>query len=157
MFPHGEPTTSQFIIIFIVSIIFAFICAYYSEKKGRNAIAWFILGFLFTFYALIVLFFLSPIKKEEPPTMIALPPDPALKDMEPSLSSFEKSKEENRLWYYLDANHAQIGPVSLIGLQDLWDRGLLEINNFVWSEGMEKWEKIEDLPDLKKALSKYVE
>lgn len=160
MFPHGELTTGQFIIIFLVSIVFAFICGYYSEKKGRSSIAWFILGFLFTFYALIVLFFLSPIKKDDAQfTMTVLPPDPALKDeldLQP-LPSFERYKEENQLWYYLNDNHEQIGPVSMIALRDLWNRGLLEINNYVWSEGMENWEKIENLPDLKKALSKAVE
>ncbi len=159
MFPHGEPSTGQFIIIFIVSTVFAFICAYYAEKKGRRSTAWFILGFLFTFYALIVLFFLSPIKKDDQSTKIVLPPDPALKDevhAQP-LPLFERYKEENQLWYYLDENHLQVGPVSLVALRDLWNRGLLEINSFVWSEGMEKWEKIETLSELKKALSKDVE
>lgn len=161
MFPFTEPTTGQLIILFLISTVFAFLCAYYAEKKARNPIIWFILGFLFSFYALVVLFFLSSIKNEEEkqPTMTILPPDPDLKDKETiyPLSTFEKYKEENQLWFYLDEDHQQTGPVSLIALRDLWNRGLLLINQYVWSEGMTKWEKIQDLPDLIIALGRVTD
>lgn len=159
MFSYEHLTASQYIWIFVFSTIFAFICAYYAEKKGRNSVAWFILGFLFNLYALIVLFFLSPLKKDDLPTMTELPPDPSLKEeiLQEPTHAFDRYKEENQLWYYLDENHSQMGPVSLIALRDLWNRGLLELNQYVWCEGMEKWERVDDLPDLKKALNRNVD
>ena len=59
MFQVEGFTGSQLFFSFIVSILFAFMSAYYAEKKGRSSSAWFMLGFLFTFVALITLYFLS--------------------------------------------------------------------------------------------------
>lgn len=158
MFPQGEPSTMQFILSFIFSTIFAFICAYYAEKKGRSPLGWFILGFLFTFISLIVLFFLSSLKKENGnlPTMTVMPPDPDMIEKEEALTPppFEKYKEENQLWFYLDQDHQQIGPVSLIALRALWNRGLLELNSYVWTEGMDQWKKVDQLPELKAVLNR---
>lgn len=158
MFSHGEPNTVQLVVSFLVSTIFAFICAYYAEKKGRYPLGWFILGFFFALISLIVLFFLPPLKKEDagqPAETQPLGSSQAKEELKESLPPpFDRSKEENRLWYYLDQNHEQIGPVSLIALRELWDRGLLELNSYVWSEGMEKWERVDQLPDLKAAFKK---
>ncbi len=47
-----------------------------------------------------------------------------------------------------------MGPVSIIALRELWHRGQLELNSYVWSEGMEQWQKVDHLPELKNALNK---
>jgi hypothetical protein len=47
-----------------------------------------------------------------------------------------------------------VGPVSIIALRELWNRGLLELNSYVWTDGMEKWEKVDHLPELKIVLNK---
>jgi hypothetical protein len=41
-----------------------------------------------------------------------------------------------------------------VALRELWNRGKLELNNYVWSDGMEKWEKVDNLPDLKDVLNR---
>lgn len=151
MFPHIEPSTAQFVVSFIVSTVFAFICAYYAEKKGRYPLGWFILGFLFTIFSLIVLFFLSPLKQEEAGSSTAVVKD-ELKGPPPAPIEF--TKEEDRLWYYLDQNHQQMGPVSMVALREEWNRGLLELNSYVWADGMEKWEKVDQLPELKAAFKR---
>jgi len=161
MFQPQDFTTSQLIVSFIASTFFAFTTAYYAEKKGRSALGWFILGFILTIFALIVLYFLPPWKNEDvDKNSIIIPPstspDPKFPNqLDPLLPlPFELNKEENTLWFYLDQNHQEIGPVSLIALRELWNRGLLELNSYVWAEGMEKWEKVDQLPDLKSALNK---
>lgn len=158
MFNYGDFSTGEVIFSMIFSTLLAFACAYYAEKKGRSSLGWFILGFLFTFIALIILFFLPPLKREKSDQFPSNSSHgPILKDLEhriPPPTPFELYKEENRLWYYLDQKHQQMGPVSVIALRELWNRGLLEINSYVWSEGMEKWEKVDQLPELKAVLNK---
>lgn len=139
----------------LFGFIIGLVAAYYAERKGRNRLAWFLLGFFFSVFALIALYFLSSLKaedvqKKEPsvsspitPLSLSVPehtqlPDPGLKNL----------GNEDRLWYYLDQNHQQYGPVSLVALKDLWNTGMLGLRSYVWSEGMEKWEHVENLPDL---------
>ena len=80
-------------------------------------------------------------------------PDPSLQSYPPSINS-KRQEEEDKLWYYLDVNHHQMGPVSIIALRELWNTGLLELTSYVWTEGMLQWEKVDDLSALKEALSK---
>jgi len=164
MFQIEGFTGPQLFFSFIVSTLFAFISAYYAEKKGRSSLVWFVLGFLFTFIAPIALYFLSPMNEETENLKTSKNNEPSSPfKSDPTFASpqtilpppfKEENKDENVLWFYLDQEHQQIGPVSIIALRDLWNRGLLELNSYVWTEGMQKWEKVDQLPDLKIALNK---
>ena len=74
----------------------------------------------------------------------------------PTPEELKLQDEEEKLWYYLDQNHQQVGPVSIIALRALWNRGVLELNSYVWTEGMTQWEKVDNLSDLKTLLNKEV-
>ena len=149
------------LLSFILLVIVAAITAHYARLKGRNPFLWFIIGLLFGIFAPLFLLFLKPKQEEEEtksPGMTELTPDPSLSqqreiplplDVPPVVQ-----KEENKLWYYLDDKHEQIGPVSLIALRELWKRGLLQLNQYVWSDGMTEWKTVDELPDLKEALSR---
>ena len=139
------------LIIFIGCTIIGSISFYFAGRKGRNQMGWFILGFLFGIFALIALYFIPTLRPSEP-TMSVTNPDPSL--IPSPISSLDIHPVENKLWYYLDNDHQQFGPVSIVGLKDLWNRGLVEGNSFVWSQGMSQWEKIVALTDLKDALNK---
>ncbi len=161
MFQTQDFSFQQMFFGFIFSVLWAFISAYYAEKKGRSSLGWFVLGFIFTFLALIVLYFLPPVKKDEEISPLVNKPINSATESYPSSSPstllpppFEASPEENVLWFYLDLDHKQIGPVSVIALRELWNRGDLLLNSYVWTEGMEKWEKIDQLSDLKAILNK---
>lgn len=149
------------LLSFILLLIIASFTAYYASRAGRNPMIWFAIGVLLGIFAPLLLFFLNSMKPQKGedgyPTMIVSPPDKAVANLPPHQPSPEELKlqeEENRLWYYLDQNHTQIGPVSVIALRDLWNRGMLEEKQYVWSEGMAQWEKVENLPELKAALNK---
>lgn len=152
MFPH-PPSTFEFFLSFAISVLMAFICASIAEKKGRNTTAWFFWGLMFSFLALIVLFFLPSLNDE---TAGAIGPNEdaqAASDVD-ILSKFpEPSEVEQKLWYYLDTDYQQMGPVSTIALKQLWDTGLLDVNSLVWSEGMEEWKKVGELPKLNDVLA----
>lgn len=52
-------------------------------------------------------------------------------------------------WYYLDANGQQQGPVTQTALQDLWQRGIINSDTYVWRAGMAQWQQLSSvLPSL---------
>lgn len=148
------PTSdSNLILSFILLIIISGLTAYYADTKGRSPFWWFVLALMFSIIAPIILFFLPSLKPEvdsegkiitqnnNEPFLGVPPPPPNVLD-------------SDKLWYYLDANHNQYGPVSMIALKELWDTGQLTIKSFVWSEGMVKWNQVENLPALIENLKK---
>lgn len=149
----------QFLPGFILLILISAATSYFASRKGRSPTIWFILGLLFGPFAPLVLLLLPSVKSGEDgmPSMTMLPPDPSSeRGSLQNLDSKSLNDEENKLWYYLDQNHEQVGPVSIIALRDLWNRGLLEMNQYVWSDGMVNWEKIANLPDLQASLNRAV-
>lgn len=151
-------TDHDVLLSFILLLIIASFTAYYANRKGRNPLLWFIIGVLLGIFAPLILLFLSSVKPVDSdiPTMSVSNPDPSLDqlDQAPPQVNLQSSEEENKLWYYLDQNHQQIGPVSIIALRELWNRGQLEITSYVWSDGMEQWQKVDSLPELKKGLNR---
>lgn len=147
-----------------LSLLFQFVIgcltAYYAKRQGRNPYLWFMIGFLFGIFAPLVLFYLSFIKNTGDtngmPGMTVSNPDPEL-EKSPELHSKDEQKlreEEEKLWFYLDQSHQQMGPVSIIALRELWNRGQLGLNTYVWTEGMQEWQKVDVLVDLKAILSR---
>jgi hypothetical protein len=154
---HTDPSL---VLSFILLLLIASLTAYYANRKGRNPLLWFIIGILFGIFAPLILYFFPPVNQRSNnglPTMTVSPPDPSLQHLPeapPTEAELRDREEDNRLWYYLDENHEQIGPVSMIALRELWNRGQLELNSYVWSLGMDKWEKVDRLSELKEALNK---
>jgi len=152
-------TDTNLLLSFILLLVIASFTSYYANSKGRNPIIWFILGLLLGIFAPLILLFLAKVKPEGNgyPTMTVSTPDPNLAHLPTPPSTpaeLKLQEEENKLWYYLDKDHQQIGPVSMVALRELWNRGQLDLNQYVWSEGMEKWEKVDSLPELKASLNK---
>lgn len=159
---HIEPYTNL-----LPSLIFSFIIAcctaYYAQKQGRNPGLWFFLGAALSLFAPLILYLLPPVNNQNGiqsrSTTPASKSDISLQLPVSSLTEeAEKSNAtdaaEEKLWYYLDKNHCQIGPVSIIALRDSWKSGNLQTSDYVWSEGMPEWEKIANLSLLKEALNK---
>jgi len=131
--------------------------AYYANRMGKNPLLWFVISLLLGIFSPLILFLFSSIKPKEggrqTPSMTASNPDLSA----PNLSQSSKnevnfpsdfSSEEKRVWYYLDQEHQQVGPVSLSVLRNRWKCGELKLSSYVWSEGMKEWEKVENLPEL---------
>lgn len=127
-------------------------------------------GLFWVYYwcCLLFLFFLSILdKREAPGTKIPPSTNTNKKDFDdaqgisPIYCGFHRTSSNaptqslpnlDVLWYYLDEQHEQQGPVSLIALRELWKTGRLLPTAFVWSKGMFQWKKVEELPDLKNEL-----
>ena len=56
-------------------------------------------------------------------------------------------------WYYLDTNRQQQGPVQFDRLKATWRDGKLTSETFVWSEGMDNWKKVDELPGFLETLT----
>lgn len=156
--PYKDP---NLLLSFVILLLIASFTAYYATRQGRNPVLWFIIGIAIGIFAPLILLFFPPVKNEQSdgdiPTMTISNPDPSLQNLAKTPSTqieLKRQEEENKLWYYLDQNHQQIGPVSMIALRELWNRGQLELNSYVWTDGMEQWQKVDDLPELKDVLSK---
>lgn len=156
---------AQLFLSFIVSTFCAFAAAHFAEKKGRSNLGWFILGFTFAIFALVVLYFLPPLKEEK-----LINEEREKENLNEEEIVLESSNTEavssslplpfetqpdlvNQLWFYLDKDHQQIGPVSFIALKEEWRQGLINLHSYVWSEGMEKWQRVDELAELKLHLN----
>lgn len=153
--PNTDTNTN--VLLFILFFLMIGCTAYYANYKGRNPVIWLLLAILLGVFAPLILLFLPDLKNKQKsnglPTMTVSKPDLSLARPPGLPEELQKQEKEDKLWYYLDQNHHQTGPVSVVALRELWNRGKLELNQYVWSEGMEKWEKVDNLPELKAALT----
>lgn len=153
-------TTSELWMTTVFLLIVGSFTAYYAKQKGRNPSFWFFMGIIIFFFAPLILWFLPPVKNNPEegaaPMMTALKPALIPDQEKEKIVEMEEGRreEESHLWYYLDEDHEQIGPVSLLALRELWNRGELELSGYVWSKGMEKWQRVKELPELMEALDK---
>jgi len=132
------------LLTLVIAVLLASLTAYLAKGRGRSPALWFLIGMLFGIFALIALFLIPMVKpegeKRGPVTIVA---KPEAVDDAFSLKS----------WFYLDAQRAQVGPIQLHALQELWKNQAIMASTYVWCEGMENWKKIADLPDLAERLS----
>ncbi len=134
----------QMIMILICTIIGA-LCYHYSKKRGRNPYTWCAIGLLFGIFGLIALFVMRPLNRprgaenrkdldlEVPPIII----NNHLETLDPSHS--------NKLWYYLDQENQQFGPMSIDALTNAWRDGKVHAATYVWNEVMENWKRFEEV------------
>lgn len=119
------------VFVLISWTLFGLATAYIANKKGRNPYFWFFVGFFLAVLGLLLAFFMPKSKEQKP----------------------EVKKEEvktppqitDTLWYYLDKEHKQHGPVSQIWLDKEISEKRLNENTYVWNENLKDWEKVKDL------------
>lgn len=115
-----------------------------AERRGRNVAIWFILGFILGIIALIILYFL-------PPKNVLAIASPSPSNISPIASDESEDTSSNslkKLWYYLDQENKQYGPMNFDALQNAWDTDLIGEKTYVWNEDMENWERLEALPHI---------
>lgn len=122
-----------------LSLVLAWACCHYARRRGRNPTRWFILGALFGIFALITLFIL-PIYKLKSNQVSEEPTSPKA----PELTALFPLHAE-KLWYYLDEQKKQFGPMSFSALNKAWSDGEVRDLTFVWNEEMENWKHLKDV------------
>ena len=138
--------------IILVGIFLGTLSSYLATKRNRSPFFWFFIGAYLGLIGLIILYFL-PSKSKNLDLIPALNkgcPEPKSQS-ELSLPPSEKSSsrlKKNQLWYFLDKDNKQFGPMSLNGLKQSWIDDLMTSQTYIWCGDMEDWKRLEDVPDV---------
>jgi hypothetical protein len=123
----------------LLIVVMASCGAFLAKKRKLNPFFWFAICFCLGISALVFLLFLPKIqkilrrkKKEQ------APPTPPIEDLSHSFAL-------NTLWYYLDEEETQKGPVSLCRLQEIRKAGEIKNQTYIWTEEFLQWKKWEEI------------
>lgn len=133
----------EFFVVIISWLLFGGASSYFASQRGRDPLAWFMIGMLLGILGLLLLFLLPPLEKGEK--------QPAPEDAE-SLPPPESLPGRLNQWFYLDKNRLQVGPLPFHQLKKDWDDGAIKLDTLVWSEGMGEWKQVAELPSLRELL-----
>lgn len=139
----------EILVVVISWLIFGGASSYFASQRGRDPFAWFLIGMLLGILGLLLLFLLPPVeaaKEEKEEIQEGEGENPPIAASESASSYLIKE------WFFLDDKRQQTGPYSFSNLKRNWDLGKLTAATLVWSEGMEAWKPIDELPKLKEAL-----
>lgn len=125
--------TTQLFLSLLLSIFLGMACSRLARHRGRHPTHWFIGGIFFGIFALILLFLL-PARKQKP----AAPTQPA----RPKLNLLFP-EHDGKLWYFLDEQKAQFGPMSLDALSRSFGEGKVNKTSYVWNEAMDNWQEFD--------------
>jgi hypothetical protein len=124
----------------ISSLLLGATAVYYAKKRGKNPYLWFMLGFFFGLTGLLFLLFFPRLKnsfRKKKPT----PPMQA----QTSPSLFLSPYPLNTIWYYLDGEMKQQGPVSLKKLEEMKRGGLVHPKTYIWNDSLPQWKKWDEV------------
>lgn len=135
----------------VLTFIFWFLtgtaCAYFAYQRGRDPYFWFAIGLFFGLLGLLVLMFLPVITSEE-----ASKKEFADVQAVPQIPPVHENDYMIKDWFWIDKTGQQQGPIRYEILKTLWNENKVDALSFVWSEGMESWKRIEELPALNQGL-----
>ncbi len=120
--------------LLLISFIWGWVTAYFANRRGREKITWFIAGFLFTFLALIVLYFLPDLSEKEDPL-----------EGEEDVHVSDHTSFDQHLWYYLSNARQTNGPLTFDELRQRWTQEQLQPTTYIWNETMDGWKRAEDV------------
>ena len=109
---------------------------------------WFVLGAILGLIAIITLYILPPKAIVAPAAGDPLVLQSMEKEMMTGPADDINSRPPELLWYYLDKEDKQYGPMSFYALQSAWDEDQIIASTYVWNEEMDNWKTLENLPDL---------
>jgi hypothetical protein len=136
-----KPKMTQTFLSIALSLLFGWGCAYYARRRRRDPKLWFFAGALFGILAFITLFILPiPLPKNNAPKGLAPPKFPQLAALAPL--------HADKLWYYLDTEKKQYGPMSFHALGTAWKEGSVREQTFVWNEEMENWQYFKEVIEI---------
>ena len=110
-------------------IIQGAITAYIAHKKGRNPYLWFPIGCFFGVFGIMAIIFVKPVVRKQAETPQQAP----------------VRRLPHFLWYYLDDQSKQHGPMSSNALETEVQQGKLSPSTYVWREGMAEWQKLDQV------------
>jgi len=121
------------IIILTFTLFWAFLCSHFAKKYGFNTTVWFAVGILCGLLGFLALLLIKKYKlAKNDPSKIKNDTSEIL-----DLPSCDK------MWFYLDTEENQIGPMSIQKLSEEYSNQKITKQNYVWNEDLKDWEKLE--------------
>jgi hypothetical protein len=123
----------------LLSLTLSWGCSHLARQRGRSPLNWFIAGVFFGIFALILLFIL-PIRRRSEASRSEIPV--SQKISKPTALS---PSHEEKLWYFLDENKIQVGPMSFDALSKAWNEGKIQENTYVWNDLLDNWQRFQEV------------
>ncbi len=127
----------------LIPCILGMVCSRIARKRNRHPFGWFVLGAFFGIFGLVLLYVLPPKKVKQVTEPI---------QTEPVKVEEEALPEPATLWYYLDEDNNQFGPMSFDLIEDAWEEQRIGEKTYLWNESMEDWKTLESIPEVRKKL-----
>lgn len=126
--------------------LIGYLCYQIAQNRGRNPMIWFALGTILGLIAVIILYILPPKAATASAGILS---EKQKQDNTPPYLPCEDvaTRPPEALWYYLDKENNQYGPISFNALKSAWNCDEIDPSTYVWNENMEEWKKLENLPD----------
>ncbi len=126
-------------LLFILSwVLIGYITSRQAVRRGRNPAFWFFIGMIFGVFGLLTLLLLpGPMSKHESQKTIATPA--------PSQPLTPPDEIQGKIWYYLDNEHQQQGPMSFDKLKDNWQKQAISEHTLIWNESLDEWKTIKEI------------
>ena len=141
-------------LVILVSLFFAFICAFFARKSNRNPFVWFLSGFFFGIFSLLTLSLLNYAKKnlshKKRSNHLTGKPSNKTNNKPPVPPAFST----HYLWYYLNPEDKAIGPMSSKRLFEEYKKGLIGTETYLWHDEMENWKKSTEINEFKESFTK---
>ena len=132
---------SLYIPVIIFWIFCGLLASYIAEKRNRNRLAWFWIGFAGSLFGVALAFILPPLRKRKQqrnaPRPLPRPPEATLKT-----------------WFYITPSKETVGPLEFSELLNVWKKQTINEETYVWAEDLDSWKQICNLPELKALLPK---
>lgn len=117
--------------------------AYLAFQRGRDPYIWFAIGIFLGVFGILILLILPPLNAKE----VTTDPNATIIEVPAIIDPFATKD-----WFYLDREGKQQGPIDIGALRNLWMTNGMDSKTFVWSEGMDKWKRVEEVPGLVERL-----
>lgn len=140
----------RMLISLFLLLFFAFLSAYVAKQRGRDPIAWFMIGILLGIFAPILLMILKPVGVTVSQDKVVEENEEEKLELIPQNTS--ANDFGNKVWFYIDPSHQQQGPIYFAQLKALWSDAKIQPSTYVWCEGMQDWKRIQELPGFLEAL-----
>ncbi len=126
-------------IAWLACLIYGSIGAFYAKQRSKNPFFWFTICFTLGLGALIAFILHPHIKKMFKKDQKEVPKDvlkaPVIKT--PTFSTFSP----DTIWYYLDKDDNQNGPMSLKKIQALQEENIIHSDIYIWTEAFSQWKQ----------------
>lgn len=111
----------------VMSTLMGLISGYIAYRQKKSPYIWFFVGFCLGFLGLCFLMLLKPkkvIRKEKTIPVLQGPSD--------------------KLWFYLDPTHQQVGPISYGAIAKAFTQGIISQNTYIWHEDLTEWKTLKE-------------